>query len=341
MPAHAAAAAEVDGYRPPAWYRGRHLQTVWGAVLRRPRIPPLHRESWETPDGDLLELDRLPGGGPLVLVLHGLEGSSRSHYARGLLAGAAARGWSAVVMHFRSCGGRINRLPRLYHSGDTADLDWVLGRLEAEQPGRRLGLIGISLGGNVALKWLGEQGAAAPVAAAVAISTPFDLAACAAVLDRGLPRRLYTARFLRTMKRKLRLKAAGLDGRVDLARALAARTFAEYDRHVTAPLHGFADEADYWRRCSSAGYLSGIRRPCLLVNALNDPFVPAASLPRAAVAASPWLQAAFVPEGGHAGFLEGPLGRRSWAERRALDFLARHLAGPAALASPTEGGPRA
>jgi predicted alpha/beta-fold hydrolase len=256
-------------------------------------------------------------------VLHGLEGSSSSHYVLGLLEEIAAQGWRAVVLNFRSCGGEMNRLPRLYHSGDTGDLDWVAARLIAHDPGAPVGLVGVSLGGNVILKWLGERGEMAPaeVAGAVAISTPFDLAASAGALDRGVRRLLYTGHFLRTMKAKLRAKAPALGARVDLGAALRARTFSQYDRLVTAPLHGFADERDYWTRSSSHAYLAAIRRPCLLVNAINDPFIPPSSLPVDAVASSPWLEAAFVAEGGHAGFLEGPRGRRSWAERRAVEFL--------------------
>jgi len=187
--------------------------------------------------------------------------------------------------------------------------------------------MGISLGGNVLLKWLGELGERVPasVAAAVAISTPFNLAASATVLDRGLNRRLYTANFLSTMKAKLDQKAHLYRDFLDLPAARRAKTFAEYDRLVTAPLNGFADEQDYWTRSSSAQFLPGIRRPTLLINALNDPFIPASALPRAAVAASRWLEADFVEQGGHAGFLEGFGGRRSWAEGRALAFLRRHL----------------
>ena len=161
----------------------------------------------------------------------------------------------------------------------------------------------------------------------MAISTPFDLAACAGVLDRGLARSLYTAEFLRTLRAKIRAKAHLYDGRVDMESVLRARTFAEYDRVLTAPVFGFADERDYWTRSSSGRYLAGIRRPCLLINAANDPFVPPSSLPTDAVARSPWLEALFPRERGHAGFLEGPLGRRSWAERRALAFVHRHLVG--------------
>ncbi len=323
---------ETPSYHPPWWYRGRHLQTLWGPLLRRFARLPLRRERLSTPDGDFLDLDwlgALSAGAPLVLILHGLEGSSRSHYASGLLREAALLGLRGVVLNFRSCSGELNRAPRLYHSGETSDLDWVVGQLLDREPSLRLGLVGVSLGGNVALKWLGErgEGTPAPVVGAVAISTPFDLAACARALDRGLARSLYTAEFLRTLKAKVRAKAHLYDGRLDVRAALRARTFAEYDHLVTAPLYGFADERDYWTRSSSGRYLAAIRRPCLLINAVNDPFVPPSSLPAEAVARSPWLEAIFPREGGHAGFLEGPLGHRSWSERQALAFLRLLLPG--------------
>jgi predicted alpha/beta-fold hydrolase len=294
----------------------------------------MRRERLETPDGDFLDLDWLAASGaglPLVLILHGLEGSSRSHYVGGLLREAASAGLGAVALNFRSCSGQLNRAARLYHSGDTADLDWVVGRLLDRDPALRIGLVGVSLGGNVALKWLGERADAAPggVVGAVAISTPFDLAACARALDRGLQRSLYTADFLRSLRAKIKAKAHLYDGRIDLGTALRARTFAEYDRAVTAPLYGFTDERDYWARSSSGPYLADIRRPCLLINAVNDPFVPPSSLPAETVAGSPWLEALFPREGGHAGFLEGPLGRRSWSERQAVLFLGRLLLGRA------------
>jgi predicted alpha/beta-fold hydrolase len=319
-------------YRPPWWYRGRHLQTLWGPVLRRRPPPALRRERVETPDGDFIDLDWLPGrerGAPLVTILHGLEGSARSHYATGLLRDLEKLGWRGLVVHFRSCGGEVNRSRRMYHSGDTEDLEFVMARLTSREPQLRVGLIGVSLGGNVMLKWLGERGEQAPpqVVAAVAISTPFNLAACASMLDRGLNRRLYTANFLSTMKAKLDKKAHLYQGVLNLPAALKAKTFAEYDRLVTAPLNGFTSEHDYWARSSSAQFLPQIRRPALLINALNDPFMPASALPRAAVTKSQWLEAAFVKQGGHAGFLEGFGGRRSWAEARALAFLRRHLLG--------------
>jgi predicted alpha/beta-fold hydrolase len=299
---------------------------MWGPLLRR-RDVRRRRERFETADGDFVDVDWLhapaAARAPILLVLHGLEGSARSHYALGLLAAAAQRGWRAAILNFRSCSGEPNRLPRFYHSGDTADLDHVVRLITAREPGARVGAVGVSLGGNVLLKWLGEQREAAPaqVVGAVGISVPFDLEACARVLDRGVPRALYTSNFMRTLRRKVRAKATRYPGFVDVRAALRARTFAAYDRIVTAPLHGFADERDYWRRSSSGPFLAHIRRPVLLINALDDPFIPVASLP-AAAALPPGIQTEFTAHGGHAGFLEGLAWRaRSWAEARAVDFL--------------------
>jgi hypothetical protein len=311
---------------------------VWGPLARRGRLP-LSRERVPTPDGDFVDLDWLdgPAANPLVLVLHGLEGSTRSHYVKGLLRHVRARGWRGVVLNFRSCSGELNRLPRFYHSGDTADLATVVSLLVERQPDVRLGVVGVSIGGNVLLKWLGEGGGDVPkpLRAAVAISVPFDLAACTHVLDRGFRRAVYTQNFMRSLRRKVRDKARRFPGFVDTDAVRRARTFGEYDRAVTAPLHGFADEHDYWKCASSRPYLGRIRRPTLLINALDDPIVPAASLPDPGTL-PPEVVAEFVPSGGHVGFLEGrwPWRVESWAEGRAVDFLAR------ALTDPEEAEPR-
>ncbi|HEX2438058.1 MAG TPA: alpha/beta fold hydrolase [Methylomirabilota bacterium] len=300
-------------------------------MARRQRLGAVTRERFDTPDGDFVDVDWQAGppGAPLLLVLHGLEGTARSHYIGGLFALAAARGWRAGVLYFRSCSGEINRLPRFYHSGDTGDLAHVLSVIAGREPGLRVGTVGISIGGNVLLKWLGELGDAVPppLAGAVAISVPFDLEACVQVMDRGLQKVLYTASFMRSFRTKTRAKALAHPGFVDLPTALRARTFAAYDRVVTAPLHGFADELDYYRQASSAPYLTRIRRPTLLLNALDDPFIPVSALPdpRALPAA---VRAEFVPVGGHVGFVEGaPWRATSWAERRALEFLSSVLDG--------------
>jgi len=316
------------------------VQTIWGPLFRRRRIR-WRRERVATSDGDFVDLDWADSsraGAPLLLVLHGLEGSSSSHYVVGLAGQALARGWRAVTLNFRSCSGELNRLRSFYHSGHTADLDEVVGMLVQREPGLRIGAVGVSLGGNVLLKWLGECEGDVPgaVVGAAAISVPFDLARCAEVLDRGFNRLVYTANFLGTMRDKVRLKAArdpGLREIVDVPLALRARTFTEYDRAVTAPLNGFADERDYWTRASSAPYLRRIQRPTLLVNALDDPIVPPGALPDPATLPS-WIRAEFVGYGGHAAFLEGrwPWRVESWAERRAVEFLS-------ALATAEDGSP--
>lgn len=299
---------------------------MWGPLVRRGRVP-LSRERVPTPDGDFVDLDWLagPSTAPLVLVLHGLEGSTRSHYVTGLLRRVRERGWRAVALNFRSCSGELNRLPRFYHSGDTDDLDAVARLLVEREPGVRLGAVGVSLGGNVLLKWLGERAHDVPkqVAAAVAISVPFDLTACAHVLARGWRRAVYTENFLRTMRRKVRDKSRQFPGFVDVEAVGRSRTFAEYDRAVTAPLHGFADEHDYWVRSSSRAYLGSIGRPTLLISALDDPIVPEEGLPDPRTL-PPHVRAEFTERGGHGGFLEGrwPWRLESWAERRAIDFIA-------------------
>ena len=280
-----------------------------------------------TSDGDFVDLDWLAApastDAPLLLVLHGLEGSCRSHYVQGLLGLAHAEGWRAVVLNFRSCSGEPNRLPRFYHSGDTGDLDEVVRVLAGRDPGRAIVAVGVSLGGNVLLKWLGEQDAAAPpaVTAAVGISVPFDLEQCARTLDRGFQKWVYTASFMRTFKQKVRAKARLHGAFVDLEAVRRARTFAAYDRVVTAPLHGFADEVDYWRRASCGPYLARVRVPTLLLSAVDDPFVPAVALPDPA-RLPPNVVLEVTERGGHVGFVEGPPWRvTSWAERRAVEFL--------------------
>ena len=238
---------------------------------------------------------------------------------RGLLGLAQQNGWRAVLLNFRSCSGEPNRLPRFYHSGDTDDLDEVVRVLMAREAGLAMAAVGVSLGGNVLLKWLGEQGDAAPAAvrAAVGISVPFDLEQCARTLDQGFQKWVYTANFMQSFRQKVRAKARVHGAFVDLAAVRRARTFAAYDRVVTAPLHGFADELDYWRRASCGPYLAKVRRRTLLISALDDPFVPARALPDPTVL-PPHVRLEVTGSGGHVGFVEGPPWRvTSWAERRA------------------------
>ncbi|UCF20093.1 MAG: hydrolase [Gemmatimonadota bacterium] len=327
---HDAGPRQLADFHPAWWIPGGHGQTVWNRTLRRVVKMQTCRARWTTPDGDFLDIDFLDGplASPQLLLLHGLEGSSERKYVRGLLSLAADRGWRGAALNFRSCGGASNRTPRLYHSGDTGDLDWVISELVKRDPGAPIVSIGVSLGGNVLLKWLGEQGdlAAEEVAAAVAISTPFDLAAAANKMSKGLGR-FYSGFFLRTLKAKALLKAEEYPGLLDRDAILRARDWREYDDAVTAPLHGFRGAEDYWRRSSSLHFLTGIRRPTLLINARDDPFIPESSLPEESVSGSPWLESEFTSRGGHAGFIAGALPWRPiyWAERRAIEFLTRFV----------------
>ncbi len=325
-------------FRPARWLPGRHLQTVWSRWLRRgPRIA-MRRETWDTPDGDVLELDFVDGppGSPLLLGLHGLEGCSQSLYMQGLMHRAAERGWRGIALNFRSCApppGRphgewtMNRGERMYHSGETSDLEWVVGRLVEAEPDLRLFLVGVSLGGNVLLKWLGERSHDARATAAVAISAPFDLAACSRHLEAGLGP-LYMRAFLRSLRDKALDFERRFPGRVDVPAARAARTFRQIDDAATAPIHGFADADDYYARSSSLPHLASIQVPTLLINARDDPFQPVSSLERARARASGAVSCLFTEAGGHVGWVTGPpWSPEPWAEARAIEFLAERLEG--------------
>lgn len=315
----------LDSYVAPAWLPGGHLQTLYPALcLRGPRVD-YRRERWELDDGDFLDADWADGapGAPLLVLFHGLEGSSESPYARSLMRAANHRGWGGVVVNFRGCSGDPNRLPRAYFAGDSAEIGQVLARLRRRFPHARLHAAGISLGGNALLKWLGETGSEAGqfIASAAAVSAPLDMNAAGMALDKGLNRHLYTAHFLATLKRKSLLKADCFPGLLDTQAIRAATTFREFDTLVTAKLHGFRDAEDYWTRASSKCLLSRIEVPTLALNAKNDPFLPAYALPHPhQVSESVTLQ---QPEtGGHAGFPNGTFpGHIEWLPQRILRFM--------------------
>lgn len=315
----------MEPYRAPAWLPGGHLQTIYPATLMPRPVIPYRRERWDTPDGDFIDLDRIEGRSeaPLVVLFHGLEGCSNSHYALALMHAIRARGWRGVVVHFRGCSGEPNRLPRAYHSGDTAEVDWIMHRLQAERAGAPLYAAGVSLGGNVLVKWLGERGgaAAARVTRACAASAPVDLMVAGEALGRGF--NLFYARyFLATLKAKSAGMAQSFPGLFDPAPVRAARTLREFDDLVTAPLHGFSNTDDYWTRASSKPVLKTIAVPTLMVNARNDPFLPHRALP-AAHEVSAHVVRDFPTTGGHAGFVTGPFpGRLDWLPQRMLGFFA-------------------
>jgi hypothetical protein len=319
-------ASPSDAFRPAWWLRSPHLQTIWPTLFRRAPALALRRERVELPDGDFLDLDWGPTRpGPLVLVLHGLEGSSRSRYARGLLTAVAARGWCGVVMHFRGCSGEPNRLPRSYHSGETGDLAHVVARVRTRHPAWPIAVVGYSLGGNVLLKWLGETGADTGVSCAVAVSVPFDLGAAARRLERGVSR-LYQWWLLRNLHRSVTRKVRSGVLPPAFERRAAAPDFWTFDDRVTAPLHGFASADEYYRRSSCRQYLGEVAVPTLVLQARDDPFLFPEAIPTPGeVSATVTLEV--YPAGGHVGFVAGhwPWAAEYWLERRIPAFLASCL----------------
>lgn len=317
-------------FRPPWWLRGPHLQTLYAALIAPTPRPRLRRERWDTPDGDVIDIDWLVDTAdpsyptPLVVLFHGLEGSSSSHYVRTLLAAVQRRGWRGALVHFRGCGGEPNRLPRAYHSGDAREIDWILPRFRAAQARGPVFAAGVSLGGNVLLKWAGEFSARAAelIDGACAVSAPLDLVAAGDALGRGF-NRLYTWSFLRTLKRKSLDKARRFPGLLDPNAIRRARTLREFDDAVTSVLHGFVDAQDYWTRSSSMPFLRTIRVPTLVLNARDDPFLPAYALPsRRHVADCVTLE--YPAYGGHVGFVRGPFpGALDWMPERVLHFFER------------------
>lgn len=315
-----------EAYRAPGWLRGGHAQTIYPALFLRGRPPPYRRERWDTPDGDFIDLDFLDAGSagaPRVVLFHGLEGSSSSHYAVALMRALERARWNGVVVHFRGCSGEINLLPRAYHSGDAPEIGWIVARLA--RAGLPLFAVGVSLGGNALLKWLGETGedARTQLSAAAAVSAPLDLMAAGAALGQGL-NLVYTRMFLATLRKKSLDKLARFPGLFDRERLLDARNLREFDDVVTAPLHGFRDTDDYWMRSSAKPALAGVRLPTLVLNAKNDPFLPARHLPRPQEVPA-MLLLEQPEEGGHVGFPAGAFpGHLDWLPQRVLAFFVGH-----------------
>lgn len=332
---------EPAPFRPAPWLPGPHLQTLGGRLLRRlDRMPP-RKERLELPDGDFIDLHEfptdLPEDAPTVLVLHGLEGSSRANYVSSTAHYLNSLGLRAVRFNFRACSGEMNRLPRSYHAGDTDDLDFVVRHLREREPDRPLAVIGFSLGGNILLKYLGERGgdAARDICAAVAISVPFDLRRGTHRLEAGGMSRFYTLYFVRKLRRKAVAKRALLVKQYDVDAAIRARTVRAFDEALTARLHGFRDAWDYYESSSCVGYLDDVRVPTLVLHSLDDPFLPTDAVPVEALRNNPCLIEGITPEGGHVGFVEGtPWNPVFWADREAARFAHAGLRLATAPAAP-------
>ncbi len=308
-----------SSYRAPAHLRGGHLQTIYPALFRRVPLITRDRERLELPDGDFLDLDwAAEGRERLAILSHGLEASSAAPYIQGMAAALRRHGWDVLAWNYRGCSGEQNRLLPFYHSGATEDLHEVVKHALAVHPAARIDLIGFSLGGNMTLKYLGERPASPRLHRAVAFSVPCDLA-CSSVRLASRANRFYMERFLRSLRVKLTRKEPLFPGEIDLEGLHEVRNFKQFDDRYTAPLHGFRDAADYWRRASSRPFLPRIGIPALLVNAANDPFLGPGCFPHEEAAASTHFHLETPAEGGHVGFASAA--GDYWSERRALRFL--------------------
>ena len=320
----------ADAYRAPVWLPGGHLQTIYTSLFISAPQMSYRRERLELTDGDFLDFDWVDGEAhaPVVVLFHGLEGDSASGYARRLMHSVQARGWQGVVAHFRGTSGEDNRLPRAYFAGDSEEIERMLRHVKAIHPTQRIYAVGVSLGGNALLKWLGENGPdCAPVVdAAAAVSAPLDLAAAGTALDSGFNRHTYVRHFLSTLRRKALDKIAAHRMPVDPAAIRATSTLRQFDDIFTAPLHGFRNADDYWARASSKPWLNSITVPTLLINARNDPFLPASALPSADEVSAQVIRD-FPDQGGHVGFVGGPFpGTLTWLPERVLNFFDAHRA---------------
>ena len=311
-----------SAFHPAWWLPGPHLQTLYPSLFRRRRPPRLTRERLELPDGDFLDLEWTgKTAGSVVLILHGLEGSLESHYTGGMLGALYRQGYNACLMYLRGCSGEPNRQPYSYHSGKTDDLDFVVRAIKQRLPGQPLAIVGFSLGGNILLKWLGEQGASASITTAVAISVPFDLKQAALRLEHGISR-IYQHYLVKKLHSSARRKACLHQLPWPPERIHELRTFHRFDNEITAPLNGFRDVDDYYARASSKQFLKSIQVPTLLIQARDDPFLPASALPQNDDL-SPVVTLELSRRGGHVGFVSGgnPMRPQYWLEQRVVQHL--------------------
>ena len=317
-------------FKPAWWLRNTHLQTIWPVVCRRNiKGMQLQRERLELPDGDFIDLDWVGSKdqlGPLVVVLHGLEGSIDSHYAKGMLKKITESGWRGVFMHFRGCSGEPNRLPRGYHSGETGDVAYVISLLMERENNLHLAAIGISLGGNVLLKWLGETREKNPLKAAVAISVPFELHKAASRIQVGFSK-FYQWYFINCLRDRLSQKFENQPASPwDATVFKNINTMYEFDDKITAPLHGFSGVDEYYNTSSCRQYVGHIRVPTLIVHSKDDPFMTEDVIP-SSHELSPHVNLEVTEGGGHVGFVTGryPWRPEYWLETRAPQFLREHL----------------
>lgn len=310
-------------YHPPPWLRNGHLQSIWPTLFRRVKLPEPDTATLDTPDNDFLQLDWYRRGhSRLAILCHGLEGHSRRPYMLGMARALMRAGWDVLAWNCRSCGGAMNRQLRFYHSGATDDLAAVVYHALSDESYRQIALVGFSMGGNLAMVYLGQQGAKLDprVVGAVGVSVPCDLAGSAEQLAQP-GNRIYMDRFLKELKVKMAAKARQFPGQISVDGYDSVRTFRDFDNRYTAPLHGFRDAEDYWYQCSANRFLGAIRRPALIVNSKDDPFLSPECYPVNQVERNPLLLMDVTRWGGHVGFVSNCGAGDYWSERRAVQFL--------------------
>ena len=335
----------AEPYSAQFWLPSGHLQTIYPSLFATVPDVEYRRERWELADGDFIDVDWIKSSAlntladttktiaetqqimtstPIVVLFHGLEGNSQSYYAKALMAATKAKGWRGVVIHFRGCSGEPNRLPRVYYAGDTAEIEMMLSRVKTMAPNAPIYAVGVSLGGNALLKWLGESSehANTVLIKAAAVSAPMDLTASAYALDAGLNRIIYTPRFVDSMRPKALAMSQRFPGLLDDEKIKSAKTIHDIDNAVTAVLYGAKDADDYYAKNASKPWLGKITLPTLVINAKNDPFMPSKYLPTTAEVSNQ-VTLEYTEEGGHVGFVTSPFpGNVEWLPKHLLEFFA-------------------
>ncbi|TVP77188.1 MAG: alpha/beta fold hydrolase [Puniceicoccaceae bacterium] len=324
-------------YHPPMAFRNAHLQTIYPTLFRRTPLITDLRERIDTPDGDFLDLDwaRQPKNHRLAIITHGLEGRSRSQYCQGMAAALRRGGWDVLAWNFRGCSGQPNSRLQSYHSGATSELQIVLDHVFSSTDYTAITLVGFSLGGNLTLKYLGDLGSDLDprIRGAVGLSVPCDLASSAKRLEQR-SNRIYMARFMRSLRAKVREKAMRFPAQLSVEGLNSMRTFAEFDDRYTAPIHGFKGADDYWSQSSCRHALDQIAIPTLLINALDDPFLTPSCFPHKAAETNPNFLLDTPNHGGHIGFIEFNKAQLYWSERRTTSFLDQAMVADAKPAPP-------
>ncbi len=313
-----------SSYRAPLMFSNPHVQTVFPSLFRRVSGVHYQRHRIDTLDNDFLDLDKSTvGSRRLAIILHGLEGDSSRAYVLGMVKAVNKRGWDALVVNFRGCSGVSNKRVRFYHSGDTQDLEIVISYVTANEKYSELALIGFSLGGNVILKYLGERGTQTNslITKAVAFSVPCDLESSSNHLAKSA-NKIYLKRFLRLLRKKIRMKMAIMPEQISDHDYRTIKTFKEFDDRYTAPMFGFSGAEDYWRKASSKPFLASISIPTLLVNAADDPFLTDLCYPTEEAKNNPGFFLEIPKFGGHVGFMAFNPTREYWSESRTVSFLA-------------------